>query len=44
MGIFVVQRNPDFKYTISGVFIWNDASWDVQAVYPESQSQEGSYR
>ncbi len=29
---------------VDGVFIWNDASWDVQAVYPESTTSEGSYR
>ncbi|CAL8461829.1 g1360 [Coccomyxa elongata] len=32
------------QYRVDGVFIWNDASWDVQAVYPESTTSEGSYR
>ena len=26
------------------VFIWNLASWDVQGVYPESTTSEGSYK
>lgn len=29
---------------VDGVFMWNDASWDVQAIYPESTTSEGSYR
>lgn len=26
------------------MFIWSMASWDVLAVYPESTTEEGSYR
>lgn len=30
---------------MDGIFIWNDASWDVQGVYPESTTEgQGSYR
>ena len=32
------------QYRVDGIFIWNDASWDVEAIYPESSSSEGSYR
>jgi hypothetical protein len=30
--------------SVSSVFIWSMASWDVLGVYPESTTQEGSYR
>ena len=39
-----LQINPSFKYIVSGIFLWNDASWDIQAVYPESTTTQGSYR
>ena len=39
-----LQTNPSFKYIVSGIFLWNDASWDIQAVYPESTTPQGSYR
>ena len=40
----MLQVNPKFKYIVSGIFLWNDASWDIQAVYPESTTPQGSYR
>ncbi|GAX73151.1 hypothetical protein CEUSTIGMA_g604.t1 [Chlamydomonas eustigma] len=30
-------------YHISACYMWNLASWDVLAIYPESTSKEGSY-
>jgi len=24
------------EYRVDGIFIWNDASWDIQGIYPES--------
>lgn len=30
--------------SVSSVFIWSMASWDVLGVYPESTTSEGSYR
>ena len=32
------------EYRVDGIFLWNDASWDVQGIYPESSSGDGSYR
>jgi len=29
---------------VDGIFLWNDASWDVQGIYPESTTGDGSYR
>ena len=34
---------PGCQYRIDGVYLWNSASWDIQAIYPESTSTEGSY-
>ena len=34
---------PGCKYRIDGLYLWNSASWDIQAIYPESTSSEGSY-
>lgn len=31
-------------YPVDAVFIWNLASWDIQGIYPESSSADGSYR
>eukprot|EP00877_Chromochloris_zofingiensis_P008388 jgi/Chrzof1/3802/Cz13g09110.t1 len=31
------------KYPISGVYLWNVVSWDVQGLHPASSSKEGSY-
>ncbi len=33
-----------YKYQVDAAFLWNQSSWDVQAVYPESTTAEGSYR
>ena len=33
-----------WQYPVHAVFIWNLASWDVQGVYPESTTPEGSYK
>lgn len=35
---------PNCQFRADGVFLWNDATWDIQAIYPESTSSEGSYR
>jgi hypothetical protein len=32
------------EYRVDGIFLWNDASWDVQGIYPESTTGDGSYR
>lgn len=40
----MVQTNDTFEYRVSGIFIWNGGSWDVQGLYPESTTSEGSYR
>ena len=30
---------------MDGIFIWNNASWDIQGIYPESATDgAGSYR
>ncbi len=39
-----MQSCPGCEYRVDGIFIWNDASWDVQAIYPESTTGEGSYK
>ena len=39
-----VQNCPGCQYRVDGIFIWNDASWDIQAIYPESTTGEGSYK
>ena len=39
-----MQSCPGCQYRVDGIFIWNDASWDVQAIYPESTTGEGSYK
>eukprot|EP01026_Neomeris_dumetosa_P040013 TRINITY_DN33028_c0_g1_i13.p1 TRINITY_DN33028_c0_g1~~TRINITY_DN33028_c0_g1_i13.p1 ORF type:complete len:316 (+),score=40.88 TRINITY_DN33028_c0_g1_i13:404-1351(+) len=33
-----------YVYRIDGVYLWNQGSWDIQAIYPSSTSSEGSYR
>ena len=32
------------NYPVAGAFLWNMASWDVQAVHSSSTTSEGSYR
>jgi len=39
-----LQINKAFKYQVSGIFLWNGGSWDVQGIYPESTTTDGSYR
>jgi hypothetical protein len=39
----VLQKCSGCQYRVDGVFIWDDASWDVLAIYPESTTSEGSY-
>ena len=39
-----MQTCAGCQYRVDGIFIWNDASWDVQAIYPESTTGEGSYK
>ena len=39
-----LNNSRRYKYQIDAAFLWNQSSWDVQAVYPESTSNEGSYR
>eukprot|EP01025_Chloroclados_australasicus_P063457 TRINITY_DN839_c0_g1_i1.p1 TRINITY_DN839_c0_g1~~TRINITY_DN839_c0_g1_i1.p1 ORF type:complete len:461 (+),score=39.69 TRINITY_DN839_c0_g1_i1:187-1569(+) len=38
------QYYSQYVYRIDAIFIWNQGSWDVQAIYPASSSDEGSYR
>eukprot|EP01023_Acetabularia_acetabulum_P004930 TRINITY_DN12056_c0_g2_i1.p1 TRINITY_DN12056_c0_g2~~TRINITY_DN12056_c0_g2_i1.p1 ORF type:complete len:300 (+),score=45.34 TRINITY_DN12056_c0_g2_i1:182-1081(+) len=33
-----------YIYNVRAIFIWNLASWDVQAIYPDSTTDQGSYR
>ena len=40
----MVQNCANCEYHVDGIFIWNDASWDIQAIYPESTTSEGTYR
>lgn len=40
----VLQTNSTFQYRVSGIFIWNGGSWDVQGIYPEDTTSDGSYR
>ena len=28
----MVQKNQTFKYQVSGIFLWNGGSWDVQVL------------
>eukprot|EP01025_Chloroclados_australasicus_P021362 TRINITY_DN2248_c0_g1_i2.p1 TRINITY_DN2248_c0_g1~~TRINITY_DN2248_c0_g1_i2.p1 ORF type:complete len:458 (+),score=41.31 TRINITY_DN2248_c0_g1_i2:706-2079(+) len=32
-----------YIYRIDAIYLWNQNSWDVQAIYPTSTSSEGSY-
>eukprot|EP00884_Botryococcus_braunii_P003248 jgi/Botrbrau1/12924/Bobra.92_1s0004.1 len=32
------------RYHVDGIFLWNDASWDIQGIYPETTTPAGSYR
>ena len=38
-----MQRADLFKYKVDGCFLWSTGSWDILAVYPESNNSEGSY-
>eukprot|EP01025_Chloroclados_australasicus_P033448 TRINITY_DN3411_c0_g1_i4.p2 TRINITY_DN3411_c0_g1~~TRINITY_DN3411_c0_g1_i4.p2 ORF type:complete len:293 (-),score=39.74 TRINITY_DN3411_c0_g1_i4:562-1440(-) len=38
------QYRTEYVYPVDGLYIWNLASWDVQAIYPDSTTQDGSYR
>lgn len=39
-----LRNGTRYKYRVDAAFLWNQASWDIQAIYPESTSSEGSYR
>ena len=39
-----LRYEKDYRYRVDAAFIWNQSSWDVQAIYPDSTSSEGSYR
>ena len=38
-----LRHEKQYKYRVDAVFLWNQGSWDIQAIYPESSSNEGSY-
>jgi hypothetical protein len=38
------SKAGSWYYPVDAVFIWNLASWDIQGIYPESSTEEGSYR
>eukprot|EP00884_Botryococcus_braunii_P004939 jgi/Botrbrau1/14446/Bobra.0014s0091.1 len=35
---------PGCQFRVDQVYLWNDGSWDVQAIYPESSNEKGSFR
>lgn len=39
-----LRYEKQYKYRVDAAFLWNQSSWDVQAIYPASTSSEGSYR
>ena len=39
-----LSHRKQYKYQVDAAFIWNQSSWDVQGIYPESSSADGSYR
>jgi hypothetical protein len=41
---FKLFKLGGIKYKISGVFLWNVVSWDVQGIHPASSSGEGTFR
>ena len=38
-----LRNESQFDYTVDAAFLWNQGSWDIQAIYPESTSYEGSF-
>ncbi len=39
-----LKNDRPYKYRVDAAFLWNQSSWDIQGIYPESNSAEGSYR
>ena len=38
-----LRNDIQFEYTVDAAFLWNQGSWDIQAIYPESTTWEGSF-
>eukprot|EP01024_Parvocaulis_polyphysoides_P028048 TRINITY_DN25358_c0_g2_i1.p1 TRINITY_DN25358_c0_g2~~TRINITY_DN25358_c0_g2_i1.p1 ORF type:complete len:341 (-),score=43.17 TRINITY_DN25358_c0_g2_i1:217-1101(-) len=38
------EYRSQYVYYIDAVYLWNQGSWDIQAIYPSSTTSEGSYR
>ena len=38
-----LRNDTQYEYTVDAAFLWNQGSWDIQALYPESTSWEGSF-
>jgi len=41
---FKLFKKGGIRYKISGVFLWNVVSWDVQGIHPASSSGEGTFK
>ncbi|KIZ04437.1 hypothetical protein MNEG_3525 [Monoraphidium neglectum] len=41
---FKLLKNGGINYKLSGVFLWNVVSWDVQGIHPASSSGEGTFK
>lgn len=39
-----LSNETSYKYKVDAAFIWNHSSWDIQGLYPDSTTEEGSYR
>ena len=39
-----LRNERPYKYRVDAAFLWNQSSWDIQGIYPESNSADGSYR
>jgi hypothetical protein len=39
-----LSNEKSYKYRVDAAFIWNHSSWDIQGIYPDSTTEEGSYR
>ncbi len=39
-----LTNEKSYKYRVDAAFLWNQSSWDIQGIYPDSTTAEGSYR
>lgn len=39
-----LRHERAYKYRVDAAFLWDQSSWDIQGIYPESSTSQGSFR